>query len=284
MQFDFPGTLAFGDGRYLARDRGQGGAERVLVIETLGAPRAPARRRRRPRSVDSGDPAPQLPLARATAVRAFEPFELEGEAAEWLDRAVAEDQADAVVAEGIDLLNRALHAHATSSADPHSQALRPERATSVRIGYGSGEDVAAGQFAAAREVDVWTIRASRRRRREESLRPQERTAAVLVGREQIDACETLLLRARADLEAGRRREAALQLRVGLEALLVELRGAVADPAHDADMGTLQQRAGEIGKAANMALRGDLDADTAESVSDLLEICERVLRRRRVLRG
>ena len=41
----------------------------------------------------------------------------------------------------------------------------------------------------------------------------------------VDACETLLLRARADLDAGRRREAALQLRVGLEALLVELEEA-----------------------------------------------------------
>jgi hypothetical protein len=283
VQFDFPGTLALGDGRYLARDGGAGGVERVLVVETLGAPRPPTRRRRRPRSVDSGDRPAPLPLARATAVRAFEPFEQERDAGEWLDRVLAEE-ADALVAEGIALLNRALHAHATASADPHGQTLRSERASAVRIGYGSGEDVAAGHFATAREVDVWTDRASRRRRREESLRPQERTAAVLVGREQIDACEALLLRARADLDAGRGREAALQLRVGAEALLVELRGAVSDPAHDEDMGALQQRRGEIGRAANMALRGDLDADTTGSVRDLLEICERVLRRRRVLRG
>ena len=229
-------------------------------------------------------PVAPLPLARATAVRAFEPFDREQDATRWLDQAVeAEDSVDALVAEGIDLLNRALHAHATTSADPHGHELRPERAVTVRIGYGSGEEVAAGRFSAAHEVDVWAAEASRRRRRAESLRPQERTAAVLGGRERIDVCETLLLRARADLDAGRVREGALQLRIGLEALLAELRGAVADPGHEEDMGTLQERRGEAGEAANMALKGELDAGTEQRVRELLEICERVLRRRRVLR-
>ncbi len=99
--------------------------------------------------------------------------------------------------------------------------LRSEHAATVRIGHGSGKEVASGRFSSAREVDVRGGR-SQRRRREEELRPQERVAALLGGREQLDACETLLLRARADLDAGRNREAALQLRVGLEALLVEL--------------------------------------------------------------
>ena len=49
---------------------------------------------------------------------------------------------------------------------------------------------------------------------------------MLGGRERVDVCETLLLRARADLDAGREREAALQLRVGLEALLAELKGGL----------------------------------------------------------
>ncbi len=95
---------------------------------------------------------------------------------------------------------------------------------------------------------------------------------------------TLLLRARADLDAGRGREAALQLRIGLEALLVELGGAVTDSGHDEDMGTLQARRGEAGEAANVALSGDLDAEAERRVGELLKICERVLRRRRVLRG
>jgi hypothetical protein len=107
---------------------------------------------------------------------------------------------------------------------------------------------------------------------------------VLGGRASLDACETLLLRARSDLDAGRTREAALQLRVALEALLVELGGALADPGHTEDMATLDARKGEAGSAANAALRGDLGDEQARQVRELTELCERVIRRRRVLHG
>jgi hypothetical protein len=109
-------------------------------------------------------------------------------------------------------------------------------------------------------------------------------AAILGGRERADACETLLLRARADLDAGRDREAALQLRVGLEALLVELKGALADPGHEEDMGTLGARRSEAGEAANEALAGALTPERREQVEELLKLSERILRRRRVLKG
>ncbi len=91
---------------------------------------------------------------------------------------------------------------------------------------------------------------------------------MLGGREQLDACETLLLRARADLDAGRNREAALQLRVGLEALLAELRGAVSDPGHEEDMATLDGRRHEAGELANTALQGDLDPAQLKSLHEL----------------
>jgi hypothetical protein len=224
-------------------------------------------------------------LVRVTAIRAFAPFAEEREAERWLDEATeAEDTVDVLLAEGVALLNRALHAQAAAAADPHARELTPERAAAARIGYGSGEETAASRFTAAREVDPKAGAASRRRRRREDLRPQERVAAVLGGRERIDACETLLLRARADLDAGREREAALQLRVGLEALLEELQGALADPGHEEDMASLRERRGAAGEAANTALRGELTAAQVEAVTELLEICERVLRRRRVLRG
>lgn len=282
MQFDLAGTLAVPDGRYLARE-GDGG-QRVLVVATRSAAPSPSRRRRRPKQAETGEGPAPLPLARVTAVRAQEPFESAAEAGRWLEQVVSgEDSIDAAVAAALDLLNRALHAQAAAAADPHGSELDAERATTVRIGYGSGDQVAASRFSEAHRVDV-RGGGSRRRRREEELRPQERLAAVLGGREQIDACETLLLRARADLDAGRTREAALQLRVGLEALLVELDSALTDPDHTADMATLEERRGEVGKAANAALRGDLNAEQERQVQELTELCERILRRRRILRG
>jgi hypothetical protein len=284
VQFEFAGTLDVPDGRYLARTGGEDGVQTVLIVDTLGAPSPPSRRRRRPREAQPDAERTFLPLARATAVRAFEPFDSVENAARWLERSLeAEDTVDALVAEGIGLLNRALHIHAVASAHPHGQELSPQRAVLVRIGYGSGEELAAGRFSVAHDVDVEAPGPSRRRQ-EGELRPQERLAAVLGERERLDACETLLLRARADLDAGRTREAALQLRVALEALLVELAGALVDPAHDRDMATLDSRRGEAEAAAEAALQGDLDSGHERSVRELTEICERVLRRRRVLRG
>jgi len=281
VQFELPGVLALPDGRYLAR---QEDGERVLVVETTAAPPPPRRRRRKPKRVEDGAEPAALPLTQVTAIRAWQPFESEREAESWLAGAIGSEEAvDTTVAEGIALLNRALHAHAAASGDPLAAELGAERATAVRIGHGSGKQVAAGRFTTAREVDV-RGGASQRRRRDEELRPQERVAAVLGGREQLDACETLLLRARADLDAGRPREAALQLRVGLEALLVELDGALADPGHEEDMTELRARRGEAGDAANEALHGELNATQLSSVRELLDICERILRRRRVLRG
>jgi hypothetical protein len=281
VQFELPGTIDMPDGRYLAREDN---GERVLVVETLGAPPPPRRRRRRPKESGAENDPDAVPLTRVTAIRAQAPFESENAAGEWLDEAVAsEESTDATIAEGIGLLNRALHAHAAASADPLGAELKAERAATVRIGHGSGKEVAAGRFSAAREIDV-RGGGSSRRRRDEELRPQERLAAVLGGRERLDACETLILRARADLDASRYREAALQLRIALEALLVELKGALADPGHDEDMGELEARKGVAGEVANAALQGDLSVEQEHQVEELVAICERVLRRRRVLRG
>ncbi len=281
-QFEFAGTLAVADGRYVVRD---GEGEQVLVIETHGAPPPSRRRRRRPREAKEGQPAGELPLTMATVVRAFEPFEREEAASAWLERSVAaEDAEDLLLEQGIGVINRALHASAVASGDPHAHSLTAARAVTVRIGYGSGEEVADGAFTEARQIDPAGGSTSRRRRRDEELLPQQRLAGVLGGRERLDTCETLLLRARLDLDADRQREAALQLRVGLEALLIELRGALSDPGHEEDMAAIESRRQEAGELANAALQGDLSAEQLTSVRDLLAICERVLRRRRVLSG
>lgn len=266
VQFDFAGTLPLADGRYLAGSP-ESGEETVLVVQRLGAPVLGERRRRRRSAPAEPETAP-VALTRVTVIRAASPFREPAEAARWLDEeSAAEDTVDALAAEAIAILNRALHAQAVAAADPYGRQLTPEQAERVLLGYGSGEETADGRFTDARQVDL-VPRASSRRKREEELRPQERVAAVLRGRESLDACETLLLRARADLDAGRDREAALQLRVGLEALLAELEGAVEDPEHEKDMATLREH-----RAAKNPVK----------IEETLAICERVLRRRRVLR-
>jgi len=283
VQFEFPGTIGVPDGRYLAREASGEQGQRVLVVETDGAP-PPPRRRRRVKQAESGTTPAQLPLTRVTAVRAHEPFDSEADAGSWLEETVsAEDSIDDAIKDAIALLNRALHAHAVAGTDPFGAELGAERAVTVRIGHGSGKEVASGRFTEAKAVDARTA-GSRRRQRDDQLRPQERVAAVLGGRESLDACETLILRARTDLDAHRRREAALQLRIGLEAILVELNGALADSDHERDMAELEGRRGEAGEAANAALRGDLSVDDESRVAELIALCERVLRRRRVLRG
>jgi hypothetical protein len=157
----------------------------------------------------------------------------------------------------------------------------PERAVAVRIGWGSGEETAAGAYSEALEVDV-SVGASRRRRRTEDMRPQERVAALLRGRERAALCELLLLRARSDVDAGRAREAALQLRVGIGALLAELGGAFDDDSHREDVESLEGRREAVEAAAEQALSGDLSPESETAVHESLEIAERVLRRRRVL--
>jgi len=267
VQFDFAGTLPLTDGRYLLGEP-ESGEETVLVLQRLGAPPLGERRRRRRRPAEA-DPEPAaLALARATVIRAATPFESQADAARWLDETCeAEETVEVLAVEAAAILNRALHAQAVAAADPYGRQLVPEQAERVLLGYGSGEETADSRFTDARQVDPIPRSSSRRRQREEELRPQERVAAVLRGREQLDACETLLLRARADLDAGRTREAALQLRVGLEALLAELDGAVDDPGHGKDLATLREHQA---------------AEQPAPTEETLEICERVLRRRRVL--
>jgi hypothetical protein len=282
IQFDLAGPLALADGRYIVRE---GEREQVLVIETMGAPPPARRRRRRPRNAEVGEPPPELPVARATVVLAFNQFEDERAASAWLEETSAVEGAiDQLVEQGIAELNQALHTQAVASGDPYPQTVTPARAVVVRIGFGNGEALADGAYSAAHQVDPGLGPVSRRHQRDEELRPQQRLAAVLGGRERLDTCETLLLRARADLDGKREREAALQLRVGLEALLIELKGALSDPGHAEDMAALESRRHEAGELANAALRGNLSAEQIQSLGELLALSERVLRRRRVLGG
>jgi hypothetical protein len=199
------------------------------------------------------------------------------EAGRWLTR-ISGDQAAAEVqiGEAILLLNRALHAHRAATQDPYVHELSAAEAVAIRIGYGTGDEVVDGRWTEARKLPP----RERSTRRTEALQPQERVAAVLGGREAVAPSETLILRARLDLDQGRAREAALQLRVGLEALLRD-GGVGAEDRQADDLASLAERRDGVVEAANQALRGDPDPARVAELDETIAICERVLRRRRL---
>jgi hypothetical protein len=123
---------------------------------------------------------------------------------------------------------------------------------------------------------------SRRTRREAALRPQERLGALLGGRDAVLACEELALRARQDVDAGRRREAALQLDAALTVAVPELepwaaRGDIAER-----LAELRERHGAVRAAAQAALQGGVDDADADAVRGALERLEAALRARTAL--
>jgi hypothetical protein len=180
----------------------------------------------------------------------------------------------AEVEAGLRTLNTMLRAHRVASLDPYSRDVGAANALVVRVGYGDGDQVADGRFAEAYELPRgtlvgWFIS----ERRQSFLMPQERLAAILGGRDDILAGEELYLRARADLDGGHAREAALQARVALEALIAELARA------GRDVGELSGHRQAIGAAANASLEGELSAEQSEAVTAAVDSMERALRHR-----
>jgi hypothetical protein len=252
----------------MVRSSPEGPLDAVLVLGTLGAPERRRLRGRRARPVDEAGPEP-VPTSRATVVRA-EPFGSREEAAAWLAGLRGNDSAmEGELGGALRILNRALRAHRAAAADPWLPEVSAERALVARVGYGSGEAIAEGRFGEAFELP----RAGARRVKRSMEAPEERFAALLGAREQALVAEELVLRARADLAAGRPREAALQARVALEALIAELPEAAA-------LGELR---GAVAEAASAALHGELDAAETASIEEAVRAMEAALRRHR-LRG
>lgn len=246
----------------------------MLVLETLGAPERRGLIARRKRAKDAPplpDPEP-VQTTRATLVQA-EPFPNDEAAERWRKDADAEGEVDRAVA----VLNEVLHAHRAAAADPHVREVTARQAIAVRVGIGEGEQVAHGRWQEAISLPRDAPRAAERR--ESVLRPQERLAAILSGRDVALACEELILRGRADLDAGRTREAALQLRIGLEAAIVELSPWRDRPEVAKRLGKLSEERGVVGDAANAALEGGLDRDTELEVERVLKLVEAALRAR-----
>ena len=273
VQIELPGALGIDDGRYPMRSGARPGPDAVVVARTTGAP-APVRRRLRRPKPKGADPTAE-PAVPVTELTVIETAPLAGDAERWLERVrVDAEMRDGLVEAALATATRALAARRVAGADPTVPDATLRNAMAIRIGYGSGEELVDGHWEAALTVP----REHGRETRTESLRPQERIAALLGGHERALACEELLLRARSDLDGGREREAALQLRVALEALLAE-RAALDGPGQGEDLAFLDSRRRATGEAANEALEGELAGPRAAEIAETIAVCERVLRRR-----
>jgi hypothetical protein len=215
VQMELPWELGPADGRYLLRSGADAEAERVVIVETIGA--TPRRGRLGARRRPPVEPEPEPTTVPSTRATVIDPVSVSSErqARAWLTQLDAEREARAAAV----TVNRLLFAHRLATADPHVRELSPAQALAVRAGWGEGEQVAYGQWSHARELR-WSEH--RKQRRAAALRPQERLAALLGARERALLCEELALRARLDLDQGRPAHAALELEQAYAAALVEL--------------------------------------------------------------
>lgn len=233
-----------------------------MALRTLGAPQRRLLGRSGRRHVTVAEPAP-VPTTRATVIRA-EPLGNEDDGRRWL--AIGVDERALEVEAAVRELNFVLRAHRAAASDPYARDVRAGDALVLRLGFGDGDQVADGRFTDAVELP----RTPPKRRRGEALAPQERLAAVLAGRTPLVVGEELLLRAQLDLDAGRGREAALQARIALEALLGDLEDRFGAP--------LRPLREPVGRAANRALEGELGAEDSDAVAEAVAQMHAAVRR------
>lgn len=275
VQFEFPWDLGPAPGRYAIREQTGELPNQVFVVELLGAPeRRQLRARRRTRDAQPGpEPEPVL-TSRATLVDAAPLNGLEAAAA-WLAGA----DLDAVAEDALARLNRVLYGHRVSSADPYARGVSRRQALVVRVGYGDGERVSSGRWEAASELARLDPDKGPGTRGRAALRPQERLAALLGGRDVVLACEELTLRARSDLDAGCLREAALQLRVAYEAALAELAPWRERPLVTPRLNAVEEHHPRVMEVAEAALRSGLADEETAAVAEGLRRLEAALRAR-----
>ncbi len=211
--------------------------------------------------------------SRATLIAA-RPFATREVSERWLADIDPESEVDSCLT----ILDQVLYLHRAASADRSVRPLGTAQALAIRIGIGSGEQVADGAWSRVRELRPSMFS----RRHNAALRSDERLAALLTGRDVVLACETLALRAREDFHADRQREAALQMRIALAAALSELAGWThrGDLAQRVD--ELRALAPTVEAAAEVALSGGLHADAAAAVEHALTRLEAALRARSAL--
>jgi hypothetical protein len=135
------------------------------------------------------------------------------EGSDWLretirDRKRATEQLRAATR----IVNRALSALRAEAKDPLVQDIGATRALAIRVGHGTGDELAEGRWTEASQLPPPP------RGRLEDVDPQSRVAAVLAGRDDVHPAETLMQRARLDVQHGRESEARYGLRAARAAL------------------------------------------------------------------
>ncbi|MBK5232714.1 MAG: hypothetical protein JJE13_07000 [Thermoleophilia bacterium] len=255
----------------------------MLVLETEGALPPARRKRRRPKKSGRTDAVTHVSVTTATLIRAHEPLGSESGAAAWVARLDEDEFTQGLLDEALESIDRALAAEAAATGRPFAESPALEQIISARIGYGDGDRLADGRFLDAFDIDARGGTASPRRERRGRTRPIARIAAILSGKDEANACEFLVPRVRADLDAGRIYAAALAIETAVRATVVEMDAALDVPDHMSDLDHLERLLPELTELTDNALgEGRARAGLGKSLEEPLLIAERVIRRRRVL--
>jgi hypothetical protein len=179
-------------------------------VQDLGAPPPSRRGRRRARRVEPAEPQ-EVPLSRVTVTG--ESLADEREGSTWLAEVTRDRERGAEeIRTATRIVNRALNALRAEAGDPLVQEIGATKALAIRLGHGTGDQLAEGRWTEASELPP------PRRGRLDDVDPQSRVAAVLAGRDEVHPAETLIMRARLDAQQGRHAEARYGLRAAMAAL------------------------------------------------------------------
>jgi hypothetical protein len=207
VQLELAGKIGLPEGRYLVREDE---AERVLIVQELDAPRPQRRGRRRARPAPPGEPE-QVPITRVTVTGVSLEDAAAGSA--WLKEALRDrEQGTRELRDTTRIVNRALNALRAEARDPLVQDIGATKALAIRVGHGTGDELAEGRWTEASLLPM------PRRGRLDDVESQSRVAAVLAGRDEVHPAETLMQRARLDARQGREAEARYGLRAARAAL------------------------------------------------------------------
>jgi hypothetical protein len=249
------------------------GTADILVMTAVLAPQAQMRLRRKSRYVQSGSSPDEVPLMLATYVKGTEPLDDKRRAAEVLDLVrTSEDEQERWITEGMEVINLAIRAYRAGARDPYVVEVTPRDARRTRIGYGSTEELRDGGWQAAVELVPPSTRGWLKR---PDLRPSETIASVLAHRKPVLECEDVLVRAYIDLDHGRTRAAAQQVRGAMALLASELSGLDGE-SPGAGGAELDRRLTSAERLAETAVERPLAKSEIEELEGLLETMGKML--------